>query len=294
MKVAVLGLGFMGSRIAGALIEHGHAVTVYNRTASKAAPLVEAGAIQALTPAEAASGQDAVITMLLAEDQVEECLFGGTGVVNAPVLPGLIMDCSTISPTALYRINARLESVGIPFLDAPVTGFPPDMVVFIGGLKEHVERVRPVLDAIASCYFHLGETGSGNATKLISQLVLYSNYAAAYEGIGIAKSLGLDPGKVAEALSAGLADSVALRRTIERGPEFDVSDNRGAPLKLISKDLGFVAELARDRGLAAPYTTLLNSVLDSAVADGNSEAHFSAYGKNIHRHTPSIRPDSPA
>ena len=74
MKVAVLGLGFMGSRIASSLIEHGHAVTVYNRTASKAAPLVEAGAIQALTPAEAASGQDAVITMLLAEDQVEECL----------------------------------------------------------------------------------------------------------------------------------------------------------------------------------------------------------------------------
>lgn len=290
MKVAVLGLGFMGSRIAGALIEHGHTVTVYNRTASKAVPLVQAGAMQALTPAEAASGQDVVITVLMAEAQVEECLFGGAGVVNAPVPPGLVMDCSTISPTALHRINARLEAVGIPFLDAPVTGIPPEMVVFVGGPQKHAEQVRPILDAIAREHFHVGDTGSGNATKLVNQLLLYSNYAAVFEGLGIIDSVGLDAAIVASALSAGAADSIALQRTIERGPDFDITDNHGAPLKLIKKDLGFVSELANERGAAAPYTKLLNAVLESAVSEGSSEAHFSAFKKNLLEHTRSTPP----
>src|SRR6185503_10657279 len=173
-RVAFLGLGIMGSRMAANHCRAGFEVHAWNRTRARAEELADAhGATVADTPAAAASAADLTITMVVDAPQVEEVLFGSDGAAGGLGEGGLVADMSTIAPTASREIAQRLGERGIAFLDAPVTGSKPKaedgtLTIMAGGDAGDFDRTRPVFEAMGKLVLHVGPLGHGSMVKLIN------------------------------------------------------------------------------------------------------------------------------
>jgi 3-hydroxyisobutyrate dehydrogenase-like beta-hydroxyacid dehydrogenase len=188
-KIGFLGLGMMGSAMASRLLDGGNDVTVWNRTASKAQPLVDRGASLAASPAESALGAEAVITMLTDPRALDQVLFGDEGLA-AVLHPGqTLIDMSTVGPDAIAGVLSRLPS-GVGFADAPVRGSVPEategrLLIFVGATNETYPGVAELLEPLGSVR-HVGPPCSGAAMKV----VVNSTLGAAIVGVGEALSLG--------------------------------------------------------------------------------------------------------
>ncbi len=255
MRVGFIGLGVMGRPMALNLLRARHEVTVWARRPESAEPLVERGATAAASPAELAARCDVVFTMLTSTADVEHVLLGEDGVASGAEAGLVVIDTSTIDPSATRTIAAALAGQGIEMLDAPVSGGPhgardATLSIMVGGDAAALERVRPVLDAVGAKVRHMGGQGAGQATKACHQLLLLITAQGVAESLNLARRAGLDVGQVREAMLDGMASSRVLDFFGDRMARRDFA--AGIESRLYHKDLDIVLGLAHTLGVALP------------------------------------------
>ena len=206
MRVGFIGLGLMGGPMAANIARSGLPLTVWNRTAAKSAPVVDAGATLAETPAAVGAASDVLVTMLSDDAAVEDVLFGSGGVAAQMVAGSVVVDMSTTSPEAMRRIAARLAESGIDFVDAPVFGSTGpattgDLWIVAGADEAVLDRVRPVLEPMSQAIYHMGPVGAGSSMKVAGNLVVTGMIALLGESLTIAKSGGIEPQAVIDVLN---------------------------------------------------------------------------------------------
>lgn len=270
-RVGVIGLGTMGSAMAANLLAAGFETSVWNRTPGRASALVEAGAHEADSPAGVARDADLVVLSVSDTPDVEQVLFDDDGVVAGAHAGLVVIDTSTISPSATRDFARRLRERGADLVDAPVSGGSEGaknatLTIFVGGDEAAVARVRPVLDALGKTITHFGPVGSGQAVKAVNQVVIAGVYLAVAEGLVLAIKAGLEPEKVVEALGGGVAGSWILANRSGRmlANEYPL----GFRTSLHLKDLGIALGLAREVGAVLPLAGLAQQLENGLVARG--------------------------
>jgi 3-hydroxyisobutyrate dehydrogenase-like beta-hydroxyacid dehydrogenase len=273
--VAVVGLGAMGSRIARRLLETGHDVVVWNRTAAKAAPLVELGAAQASTPAEAAARAEAVVTMVSDERALQEVTDGADGVA-AGALPTTIVQMSTVGPGPVARLAAGLPE-GVELLDAPVLGSVAEvesgsLQLFVGGDAELLARWTPLLGALGRIV-PVGPVGAGSAAKLVANASLFGAIVAVGEALALGISLGLPVEVAFDVLAATPLAAQAERRrpSIESG-EYPTR----FALDLARKDADMIAAAASAAGAELRIAEAVRSWFADAAEAGLAASDYSS------------------
>jgi 3-hydroxyisobutyrate dehydrogenase len=280
-KVAFLGLGIMGSRMAANLSRAGFEVHAWNRTRARAEELE--GVAVADTPAEAAAAAGTAITMVVDAPQVEEVLFGPNGAAEGLPEGGLAIDMSTIAPSASRAIAGRLAERGIAFLDAPVTGSKPKaedgtLTIMAGGDPADFERARPLFEAMGKLVLHVGPQGHGSMVKLVNNTVAAVNTAALAEGLSLARTAGLDLDRVVEVLGAGSGASAMLdlkaRPIIER--DYEPLFKLGHMLK----DVRHCLDEARQLGVELPLAAAAEELYARAEQAGHYDDDFAAVAES--------------
>ena len=283
-RIGVVGLGTMGGAMAANLVRAGFPVTAWNRTAARATELDAPGVTVATSPAVLAAGVDVVLVCVSDTPDVEAVLFGTDGVASGAAPGTLVIDCSTIDPTASRGFAARLAAQGIGFVDAPVTGGSEGarnatLAILVGGEPAQVERARPVLAAIGRTITHFGPVGAGQAAKAVNQVILAGTYLGVAEGLVLALKAGLDPEQVVAALSTGAAQSWVLANRSGRMLANDYP--LGFRVALHLKDLGIALSMARETGAALPVAALAAQLEAGLVAQGHADDDMSALARTI-------------
>lgn len=273
-KIAFLGLGAMGSRMAENLITAGYPVTVWNRTPAAARPLVAMGARQASTPREAATGADIVITMVRDNDASREVWLNASSGAMAGLAPGAIaIESSTLTAGWIRQLAGEMARHGHRFLEAPVSGSRPQaqgatLVWFVGGKEHDQQAVAPVLSKMGSAIYYTGDHGSAALTKLATNTLMGVQVAALAEIIGLLTREGADVARVLAAVSgtsswsplAGGASASMLSQGF--APQF--------PAALIEKDFGYFLE-GENQAQPAPVLKAARSVFRQAMDNGIGE-----------------------
>jgi 3-hydroxyisobutyrate dehydrogenase-like beta-hydroxyacid dehydrogenase len=285
-QVAFCGLGQMGAPMAARLVEAGHQLTVWNRTAGRAQALADRGARIAATPAEAAAGADAVFTMLSTPEVVKDVVCGDRGVAEGMSAGSVLIEMSTIGPQGVEEIRLKLPRE-VDMLDAPVLGSVPQaeqgtLKIFVGGSREAFGRCRTLLDDVGSPV-HLGSLGSGAAMKLVANAGLLALITGLAESLALADVFGLD----LEAVFDVLEDS-PMGVTVKRKRK-NVSAGEFAPdfkLSLARKDARLVAEAAENHGLDLPLARAARRWMDDAEEAGLGELDYSAVTAQVRGRRP--------
>ena len=292
-RIAFLGLGVMGAPMAGHLARAGHRVTVFNRTAGRAAEWVALHASEGLevasapTPFEAAQGQDVVLTCVGNDHDLAEVTLGEAGALAAMAPGSLYVDHTTVSPAIARRIAEAAERRGVLALDAPVSGGQAGaengkLSIMCGGSVQAMAGARPVLQAYAARIVHIGEAGSGQATKSVNQICIAGTLAGLAEGIRFAQAAGLDLDRVFEAISGGAAHSWQMdnRWSTMTQDQFDF----GFAIDWMRKDLAIALAEAQAHGIALPVTALVDGFYAEVQAMGGGRQDTSA----LIRHLPEV------
>jgi len=275
-KLAFLGLGLMGTPMATRLLEAGHDLTVWNRTAEKTRPLTDHGAAAASTPMEAIAGVDAVITMLTNAEALETVVFGDNGLAAALAPDQLLIDMSTVGPDAVRSVASRLPE-GVAMVDAPVRGSVPQattgrLAIYVGADRSGYERVEPILAPLGTVH-HVGGLGAGAATKVVVNSTLGAAIAAFGEALALGDDFGLDRTVVLDVLSdtpiAGIVE--AKRANVESG-----SYPANFKLSLALKDLNLVTQIADQNGRRLEVAPASRDWLEQAAEGGAGDLDFSA------------------
>jgi 3-hydroxyisobutyrate dehydrogenase len=270
-KLGYLGLGMMGFPMSRRLLNAGHDVTVWNRSASKAKPLIKAGARLAASPREVAISASILFMCVTDAAAVEDVVFGPDGFATVPAAGKLLVDFSSIHPDKARAIAARLKAAnGMSWVDAPVSGGTKGaeegtLAVMAGGDAADIERVRPYVLAMARRLTHMGPTGAGQMTKLCNQVIVGCAMTVLAEATRLAVNSGIDASKLPEALAGGFADSIPLQLFVPRM----VQGIHSPPLSHIAtmlKDLDTVAEVAHDTSTPVPMASLAAQLFRLAKA----------------------------
>jgi 3-hydroxyisobutyrate dehydrogenase len=274
----------MGAAMAANLRRAGFEVTVWNRSPGRAADLLALGAVEAPTPADVARAVDVVVTCVSDTPDVDAVLFGADGVASGLASGGLVIDCSTISPSSTKEFATQLATAGVGFVDAPVSGGSEGaknatLTIFVGGEPEDVERAQPILAAMGKTITHFGPAGSGQAVKAINQVVLSGAYLGVAEGMVLALKAGLDPVAVAGALNGGAARSWVLEN--RSGRMIDNEYPLGFRTSLHLKDLAIALDLARSVGASLPVSALAAQLEAGLVARGHGDEDMSNLARAI-------------
>ncbi len=264
----------MGLPMAGHLLSGAVPLVVHNRTKAKAQSLLNAGATWAASPAEAAAHADVVFICVTDTPDVEDVLFGPAGVAHTAQKGLIVVDHSTISPTATKRFAAELTTRNIALLDAPVSGGDvgaknATLSIMIGGDRSAFDRVQPLLEMMGKTITHCGPSGSGQLTKLVNQVLVTVTNLAVCEALTLAAAGGLDLERTIKALSAGAAGSWQLSNL---GPKMVAGDYRpGFMIDLQHKDLRLVLEAAKDAGLKLNAAELVAGLFSEAQNQGRGQ-----------------------
>ncbi|MFL5756330.1 MAG: NAD(P)-dependent oxidoreductase [Chloroflexota bacterium] len=283
-RVGFAGLGTMGGAMAANLQRAGFPLAVWNRSPGRAVELVGGGARESGTPAELAAASDVVAVCVSDTPDVEAVLFGPDGVESGAHDGLLVIDCSTISPSATRDFATRLAARGVPLVDAPVSGGSEGaknatLTIFVGGEDGAVARARPVLEALGKTITHFGPSGSGQAVKAVNQVIIAGGYLAVAEGIVLAMKAGLEPQKVADALGGGAAASWILQNRSGRMIANDYP--LGFRTSLHLKDLGIALGMGRELGVAMPLAALAAQLEAGLVARGYGDEDMSGLARAI-------------
>lgn len=276
-KLGYLGLGMMGFPMARRLINAGYHVTVWNRSAGKAAALEKAGAKLKAHPGEVAGAASILFMCVTDAAAVEEVVFGGAGLAEVPGAGKLVVDFSSIHPDAARDIAARLRAMnGMGWVDAPVSGGTKGaeegtLAVMAGGDAADVERVRPYVLAMARRLTHMGPTGAGQTTKLCNQVIVGCAMAVLAEATRLAVNAGIDAGRLPEALTGGFADSIPLQLFVPRMVQGIHSPPFGHIATML-KDLDTVADVARKTSSPVPMATLAGQLFRLAKSLRGADA----------------------
>ncbi len=270
-NIGFIGLGIMGRGMTHNLLKAGHAVTVWNRNPARMDEFITAGAKSAASPAAMTAQCDVILICVSDTPDVEQVLFGAQGVSSGVKADALVIDHSTISPHATLEMATRLNSQGVRFLDAPVSGGSEGaakgiLSIMVGGDAEDVERALPILQAYGKTITHVGKQGAGQTAKLVNQILVVINQLAASEALLFAQAGGLDLSKTIEAVKGGAAGSWMLAN---RGPQMIVRDFRpGFTIDLQQKDLRLVLEAADQLGVPLLATSLVFQMYRTLQAQG--------------------------
>ncbi len=281
-KIGFIGLGLMGRPMSMNLLKAGHPVTVWNRTASRAAELVAAGAKLAKTPREAAQDADVLISIVSDPPALEEVLWGREGKDDgalAGLRPGSIyMDSSTISPALARKISAACTERNVRFLDAPVTGGDwgareGNLLFMIGGDAETLRAVEPVIRIMGKKWFHLGPNGAGQTIKLAMNGILAAQVEVMAEALAIVNKAGLQEQQLVDVMQASMARSGLLD---VKAPLMVKGDYKPSfPLRLMHKDLGLLLDLANQLGVALPMTAASREVYSYVKGEATEDLDYS-------------------
>jgi 3-hydroxyisobutyrate dehydrogenase len=274
----------MGAAMAANLRRAGFELTVWNRTPGRAADLVAHGATEAASPADVARSSDVVVVCVSDTPDVEAVLFGEDGISAGASSGVLVIDCSTIDPTATKRFESRLREQGVAMVDAPVSGGSEGaqkatLTIMVGGREEDFERAKPILEAMGRSITLMGPIGSGQQTKAVNQVILCGTYLGVAEGLVLAMKSGLDVEKVVEALSGGAAQSWVLANRSGRMIANDYP--LGFKISLHLKDVMIAIGMARETGSALPVTGLVSQIENGLVAMGHGDDDISAIARAI-------------
>jgi len=269
--IGYVGMGIMGSAMAANLLKAGYEVTVFNRTTNKCDALKEQGAKVAASPAELAALNPQVICINVSDTpDVETVIFGEQGIIHG-AKPGLIIvDHSTISPTATKDIAARLAQKNITFLDAPVSGGDVGarngtLCIMVGGPLEVFDHCLPMFSAMGKTIVHLGEAGMGQVCKACNQVAVVCNLMGVCEAMALATRCGLDVKKMIEVVGGGAGSSWQLANL---GPRIAAGNfGPGFMIDLVLKDLAIVDDTARKLALPLQATSLAESLFRAVKAD---------------------------
>jgi 3-hydroxyisobutyrate dehydrogenase len=261
MKVAFLGLGDIGSLMAAHLARDPFDLVVWNRTVAKAETFArDHQARVALTPREAVSGADVVITCLPSSVEVEAILHGENGMLDAFRKGSVLVDCTSGDPPTSRSIAAELGGRGVDFIDAPVSGGTVaaksgSLTVMWGGEALVFERVRPVIEAFGKKIVHAGQVGSGDALKAINNALLAVHILSTAEGLAVLVKAGVDPKVALEVINASSGRSNSSENLIPQRV-LTRAFPRTFRLALLEKDIGIAAVLADDLGVRTPVISL--------------------------------------
>jgi 3-hydroxyisobutyrate dehydrogenase len=276
-RLGYLGLGMMGIPMARRLLNAGYDVTVWNRSAGKAAPLVEAGAQPASLPREVAAGVGVIFMCLTDAAAVEEVVFGREGLATVAGEGKLVVDFSSIHPDAARSIATRLkEANGMGWIDAPVSGGTMGaeqgtLAVMAGGDAADIERVRPYVLAMARRLTHMGPVGAGQTAKLCNQVIVGCAMAVLAEATRLAVNAGIDANRLPEALAGGFADSIPLQLFVPRMVQGIHSPPLGHIATML-KDLDTVVDVARNTSSPVPMSALAAQLFRLAKSARGADA----------------------
>jgi len=283
MKVAFIGMGTMGALMALNILKAGHVITVHNRTREKEVPVTEAGAHRAASPREASEGAEIIITCVSDTPDVEEIILGEEGVINGAKQGAIVIDMSTISPTATRRMAEALGEKGIKMLDAPVSGGSEGaqkgtLSIMVGGEAADLEKAEPVLQTMGKTT-HIGAIGAGQMTKAINQIVVAGTYWSVAEGIALGLKAGLDMEKVVQAVGGGAAGSWAM---INRSENM-IKNNYplGFKVQLHRKDLNIALNVARELGVTLPVSAYVEQVETGLISRGHGDEDISVIARSV-------------
>ncbi len=276
-KLGYLGLGMMGFPMARRLLNAGYGVAVWNRSAGKAAALIEAGAKVAGRPHEVAATASLIFMCLTDAKAVEEVVFGRNGLAATGGEGKLIVDFSTIHPDAARSIAARLnETSGMRWIDAPVSGGSVGaeqgtLAVMAGGDASDIERAKPYVLAMARRFTHMGPIGAGQTAKLCNQVIVGCAMAVLAEAARLAVNAGIDAKRLPEALAGGFADSIPLQLFVPRMVQGIHSPPFGQIATML-KDLDAVMDLARSTSSPVPMSALATQLFRLAKSARGADA----------------------
>lgn len=277
-NIGFIGLGIMGTPMAGNLIKGGHTVFTHTRGDTPAV-LVEAGARPCASGAEVARQADIVITMVPDTPHVEDVLFSPGGVAAGLSKGKIVVDMSSISPVATKDFAARINALGCEYLDAPVSGGEvgakaATLTIMVGGSQAAFDKVKPIFDLMGKNITLVGGNGDGQITKVANQIIVALNIEAVGEALLLAAKAGADPAKVRQALMGGFANSRILEVHGERMVKrtFDP----GFRIELHQKDLNLALITARQLGVSLPNTATAQELFNACSAHGGAKWDHSA------------------
>ena len=283
-KVGFIGLGIMGRPMALNLQKAGYTLFVHGRRIESMAPLAQAGCTACATAAEAAAQADVTIIMVSDTADVEQVIFGAGGVTHGAKPGSVVVDMSTISPTATRRFAEELGVRGIEMLDAPVSGgdvgaINATLSIMVGGKSAVFERVQPLFAAMGKNIVHIGDNGAGQVAKACNQIVVAVTIEAVAEALTFARKSGVDAAKVRDALLGGFAASRILEVHGKR--MLDNNYQPGFKTKLHQKDMNIVLQTAKELGLALPAAALVMQHMNALMGTGDGELDSAAVMKII-------------
>jgi 2-hydroxy-3-oxopropionate reductase len=273
----------MGKPMAKNLIKAGYALVVHNRSRGAVDELASAGASPASSPADVARRSTVVITMVPDTPDVELVLTAADGVLGALQKNAVVIDMSSISPTATKRLAEQVAARGGRMLDAPVSGGEIGAVnaalsIMVGGDEAAFTRVKPILAAMGNPdrIVHIGESGAGQTCKICNQIAIGGALAGVSEAFALAKKAGVDAARVRQALLGGFAASKVLEVHGER--MLTRNYKPGFRSSLYQKDLRLANEAASSNNVAMPATAVVAQLMNALVASGGGDLDYSALG----------------
>jgi 3-hydroxyisobutyrate dehydrogenase-like beta-hydroxyacid dehydrogenase len=279
MRIGFIGLGIMGGGMAANLQNSGYDLIVHNRTAEKAQPLLDAGAVWASSPAELAPEVDLLFTMLADPEAVLQTALGEEGFLNQLPDGALWIDCSTTNPSFARHMGSQAAARGVRFIDAPVAGSRDQAanaeLTFIAGASEKdLEDCRPELECMGQRIFHAGEVGMGTSLKVVLNHQLAVAMASFAEGAVLGEELGIDRDMLFDFLLASpvVAPFIKNKRSKMESGDYDTE----FPLKLMQKDLHMASIAGFESGAALPLGGVAKELYKLAIRSSYGDMDFSA------------------
>ena len=275
MQIAFLGLGIMGRPMASNLVKAGHQVAVWNRTARQHVD----GARTAVSPADAAKDAEVVWMCVADTAAVERVMFTDDGVEQSLHEGMVVVDSSTISPSATLRFAERAAARGVHWVDAPITGSKigaenSQLIFIVGGAPEPVEYLQPLFKAMGKTVIHVGETGKGQSAKICMNLQIAMIFEGFAEGMTLARKLGVEAQKMVELIQASMIRSGVVDYKAPFVMRHDYSPN--FPLRLMHKDIHLLLDTAKEARVKLPGLETVDEIYELSSEEGWDDLDYAA------------------
>ena len=281
LRIAFIGTGIMGAGMVRNLLKAGFSVTIYNRTAAKTRPLVEAGASTAVSPADAVAGVDMIIVIVGDDQSSREIWLGENGVLAGnPRQTAIAIESTTLSLGWVQELSQILTANKLRFVDSPVTGGRNGaengtLTLLVGADAETLAEARPVMEAYSGEIFHFGQVGTGTTYKLIVNLMVAAQATALAEGLLLAEKSGLDMAQVVQGLTSGAVASRIVKAYAETMVEGH-HDPVNFSARWLHKDATYALQLAKQMEQSVPMSAVAAQIYQMALAKGLADKNASA------------------
>ncbi len=270
-RIGWIGAGVMGLSMCGHILDHGYPVSLFSRTRAKAEPLLARGAAWAASPGAVAERADVVFTMVGFPDDVREVYFGESGILNSAREGSVLVDMTTTEPSLAKEIHGAAAALGIAAVDAPVSGGDVGarearLSIMVGGDKEAVDKVMPLLGILGKTVVHQGGPGAGQHAKMCNQIVIAGTMIGVCESLIYGHKAGLDLPTMLSSISGGAAACWSLSNLAPRALRRDFAP--GFFVDHFVKDMGIALDEAKRMNLALPGLALVHQLYVALQAQG--------------------------